>query len=76
MVDTAVVYRIKIQGTVPDAWIDRLGGLQVTAATPEQSTLEGDLPDQAALIGVINALYTLHLPIVEVTRLKEQKANA
>jgi len=37
------------------------GGLPVT-------TLEGDLRDQAALAGVLNTLYELHLPVISVKR--------
>ena len=70
--DKPTVYRIKVRGVLPDGWLDRLGGLQVTANTAEGMTLEGLLPDQAALAGVLETLYSLHLPIVEVTRLPEQ----
>jgi len=34
--------------------------------TPETTTLEGRLLDQAALTGVINTLYDLGLPLVSV----------
>ena len=70
--DKPKVYRIKVRGVLPESWFDRLGGMQITAKTLEDVTLEGRLPDQAALAGVLDALYTLHLPIVEVTRLSEQ----
>lgn len=70
--DKPAVYRIKFRGVLPEGWLDRLGGLQVTAKTMECVTLEGWLPDQAALNGVLDTLYSLHLPIEEVTRLQEQ----
>ena len=70
--DKPVVYRIKIRGAVPDSWLDRLGGLKIAAASSGETTLEGWLPDQAALNGVLETLYSLHLPILEVTRLPEQ----
>jgi len=72
VMDKPAVYRIKFQGVMPDGWLDRLGGLQITANTSEDVTLEGWLPDQAALAGVLDTLYALHLPILEVTCLKEQ----
>ena len=71
--DKPRIYRIKFQGVLPESWLDRLGGMQITSKTLDEVTLEGRLPDQAALAGVLDALYTLHLPIVEVTRLPEQK---
>ena len=70
--DKPGVYRIKVRGVLPDNWKDRLGGMQITAKTLDGVTLEGWLPDQSALAGVLDTLFTLHLPIVEVTRLPEQ----
>ena len=39
------------------------------AETP-LTTLLGELSDQAALAGVINTLYELHLPLLTVKRLR------
>jgi len=58
-----------VGGTVPESWIDRLGGMQVAAASPAATTLEGWLPDQAALQGVLDTLYELRFCLEEVTRL-------
>ena len=70
--DKPAVYRIRVQGVFPESWIDRLGGMQITAKTVEAATLEGWLPDQSALAGVLDTLFTLHLPILEVICLQEQ----
>jgi len=41
------------------------------------TTLEGRLLDQAALAGVLNTLYELHLPVLEVKCLSaEQQGHA
>ena len=74
--DKPANYRITVQGELPERWLDRLGGLKIALASPEETILEGWLPDQAALSGVLDTLYTLHLPIVEVTLLKKQESNA
>lgn len=66
--DKPAVYRIKVGGTVPESWIDRLGGMQIAAASSTATTLEGWLPDQAALKGVLDTLYELRLHLVELTR--------
>jgi hypothetical protein len=34
------------------------------------TTLEGDLSDQAALAGILNTLYELHLTVISVKRLE------
>ena len=70
--DKPAVYRIKVRGVVPDSWIDRLGGLLITLNTPESVTMLGRLADQSALAGVLDTLFTLNLPILEVTSLQEQ----
>ena len=36
---------------------------------PPLTTLVGELSDQAALVGVLNTLYELHLPVFTVKRL-------
>ena len=65
-------YRIVFQGTVSEHWHRRLGGMEITTSSPEtgepHTTLRGRLGDQAALRGVLETLYALHLPILEVTR--------
>jgi hypothetical protein len=64
--DKSAVYRIKVQGVVPESWTDRLGGMGIVSVTSAETTLEGWLPDQAALNGVLVTLYQLRLPLLEV----------
>jgi hypothetical protein len=64
--DKPAVYRIKVQGVVPESWIDRLGGMGIVSVSSAATTLEGRLPDQAALNGVLDTLYQLRLPLLEV----------
>ena len=65
-------YRIVVQGRVSKSWHKRLGGMDIATSSPETgkplTTLRGRLHDQAALHGVLDTLYALHLPIVEVTK--------
>lgn len=77
-IDTPAIYRIKVQGPLEADWADRVGGLAVTAVTAngniEETTLEGRVQDQAALTGLLVALYELHLPLMLVEYLKEAAA--
>ena len=70
--DSPAMYRIGVQGHVPPRWCDRLEGMTVTErsseAEPPVTTLFGELSDQAALAGVLNTLYDLHLPVLLVER--------
>ena len=76
--ETPSTYRIRVQGRVDSSWADRLGGMTVTEdSSYDQAAvtiLEGHLPDQAALSGVLNTLYEMHLPLLSVESLDEQKA--
>jgi hypothetical protein len=63
-------YRIRINGHLDANWLDRLNDMKIITMregdTPETTTLEGRLIDQAAIIGVLNTLYDLGLPLVSV----------
>ncbi len=69
-------YRIRVQGHLDDSWSDRLGGMVITRAftadKQPMTILIGHLKDQAALSGVLNALYDLHLPVISVEFLDEK----
>jgi hypothetical protein len=71
--DSPATYRIGVRGRIPARWCDRLEGMTVTERSPEAelpvTTLLGELSDQAALAGVLNTLYELHLPVLSVERL-------
>jgi hypothetical protein len=68
--DHPAVYQINVQGRIDAHWSDRLAGMKIRIsgeqATQKITTLEGEVSDQAALMGVLNTLYELHLPIISV----------
>lgn len=70
MFDSSAIYRIRAQGRIPAHWSDRLEGMAICldapANAPPTSTLEGELHDQAALAGVLQTLYEMHLPVLSV----------
>ena len=74
-ITTPATYRIRVQGILDESWSDRLGGMTITTATQADgapvSTLTDCLQDQAALFGVLNTLYDLHLPLLSVEYLDE-----
>jgi hypothetical protein len=63
-------YRIKVQGLLEDVWSDRLGGMRIITSTSDENnpitTVSGLLRDQAELVGVLNGLYELRLPLLSV----------
>jgi hypothetical protein len=73
--DLPAAYQIRVRGRVGSNWSDRLEGMTILLADAETNcpvtTLEGELIDQAALAGVLNTLYELHLTVLEVKRLTD-----
>lgn len=61
-------YEIRIQGYLDRSWSDRLGGMTIVPPEDESegmiTVLYGQLPDQAALFGILNALYDMRLPVI------------
>jgi hypothetical protein len=70
--DRPAIYQILVQGKIDPNWSDRLEGLSISQAETEAGStttiLQGQLSDQAALAGVLNALYELHLTVLAVQR--------
>ena len=67
----SAIYRIRVRGTLSDHWSDNLGGMRLTRRKLGEheyiTELVGRVRDQAALAGVLTALYDLHLPLLSVT---------
>jgi hypothetical protein len=63
-------YRIRVRGSLPAGWCERIGGMRISKfRSPDgnlQTELTGLLEDQAALVGILNMLYELHMPLLSV----------
>ena len=74
--ETPATYRIRVQGLLDASWSDRLSGMAISRIKTDYKApvtmLVGHLTDQAALAGVLNALYNLHLPLLSVENLDEK----
>jgi hypothetical protein len=69
----SAVYRIVVSGSIDAGASDCLGGMRVNTTSGEGdepvTTLVGPLKDQAQLAGVLNTIYEMHLPVLEVKKL-------
>lgn len=71
MSNQAEIYTIVVDGTLDAGWTAWLCGW---AISPEadcdrpRTTVQGSVPDQAALRGILNRLWDLNLSIVSVKR--------
>lgn len=77
--DRPATYQISVQGRIDPTWSDRMAGMKIHDSiehtNPPITILDGELSDQAALLGVLNSLYELHLPIISVTILPYPQGN-
>ena len=68
-------YEIKIKYHLDQRWSERFAGLKLTHLEGNETLLSGSLPDQAALCGVINALYNLNLALLSVELIGSQEVQ-
>ena len=70
--DMPATYRICVTGSLESDMAERLWGMTVSPiekiGEPAQTVLVGEVADQAALIGIINALYNAGHTVVSVER--------
>jgi hypothetical protein len=66
-------YRIRVAGVLGDEWTDRTQGMAVSVRRSESegafTELVGELVDEAALMGVLDALYTHGARLLSVDRI-------
>jgi hypothetical protein len=69
-VDRPASYSLQVVGCLDESWSDRLGGMKIDASGREGgtavTTISGPVIDQAALFGVLKALYDMRLPLLSV----------
>jgi hypothetical protein len=72
-------YCISVKGFLDDSWSDRLSGFRISNQGSDREVpvamLSGRIQDQTELIGVLNGLYEMHLPILSVELLDDDELN-
>ena len=70
------VYCIKVQGAIDERYAGYFGDMVISnekkAGDRISGMLTGSLKDQSELMGVLNALHNLHLPIVSIQTLDKK----
>jgi hypothetical protein len=74
--DQTQTYRIRVRGYLDDKYSDCVHGMTITPVNAEKEKgdtfLYGQLPDQAALSGVMSYLYDQQLPVVSVEIVEDE----
>ncbi len=69
--DQPAQYEIQIEGTLGARWAEWFHGMNITGRTEGErvlTVLTGGIPDQAALLGMLQSIHNLGLVILSVRR--------
>jgi hypothetical protein len=62
------LYEIVIEGQLDNGWSEWFEPLSLLSPIPSTTMLRGELPDQAALFGILKKLHNLGLVLISVQR--------
>jgi hypothetical protein len=68
-------YEIKIKGCLDQGWSEWFAGLTLTHLEEDETLLSGELPDQAALHGLLERIRDLNLTLLSLTRSNQSTHN-
>ena len=74
--DQPMVYQIKIKGHLDQQWTDWFEGLTIALEDDGHTLLTGPVVDQAALHGLLKKVRDLGMPLVSVSRIEPDQADA
>ncbi len=66
-------FEIQVRGQLDESWSDWLGGLGMKLLDNGEMILSGYMADQAALMGILNKLYRLNLPLLSVSKVDQKE---
>ncbi len=74
-ITSPITIRIEVNGFLDNTLSDFLGGLSIQNTASSVSYVEGVVADQAALVGIINTLFNMRFPIINVKIKNNAKAD-
>ncbi len=69
------LYEICIEGKLDASWAEWFEGLDLKECGERCTVLFGRIPDQAALLGILNRLCGLNIPLVSVNEVDEEQGE-
>ncbi len=79
LMDRPAMYRIQVNGRVSERWVrgfwDSSAMIVQRGVESKTTEMTGEVPDQAALVGLINVLYDLGHVLISVERLTAGQIN-
>ncbi len=74
--DEPWLYEIRLKGYLDDRWAAWFEGLTLTREDNGETLLTGPVVDQAALHGLLRRVRDLGVPLLSVTRVRPNQADA
>ena len=74
--DKPGLYEIRIKGHLDAKWAASFGGLTITLEDNGETLLTGPVVDQAALHSLLRKVRDLGVPLLSVTRVRPDQADA
>jgi len=65
-----IFYLIRIEGHLSPKWRDWVDPLKITLESDGTTILQGPLPDQSAMVGLISRLHGVNIKLLMIERLK------
>ena len=66
-------FKIRVKGHLDESWSDWLEGLELKIMGNGDMILTGHIGDQAALMGILNKLYSLNLTLLSFSEVNQKK---
>ena len=66
---------IRIKGTLKPDWSDWLEGLSVSNQPNGETVLNGQISDQAALLGLLNRIHGLNLQLLSFSQSEQAESS-
>jgi hypothetical protein len=66
---------VKIKGTLKSDWSGWLGDLIISHQPDGETILRGEVPDQSALLGLLNRIHGLNLRLISFSQLDDFAAT-
>jgi hypothetical protein len=70
-----MTYQVRVQGEIGPGWDEWFGRPEVTREAGGVTVLACDLPDQAALYGLLRKLRDLGLPLLSITGIQSTEGR-
>jgi hypothetical protein len=66
-------FAIRVKGHLDESWSDWSGGLEIKLLDNGKMMLSGHIRDQAALLGILNKLYSLNIILLSVNEVNQKE---